>query len=51
MIDQISEVQRDLLREISNIGSGHAATALSQLLDSGSAQRSTSPDAADLRRS
>lgn len=33
MIGQISEVQRDLLREISNIGSGHAATALSQLLD------------------
>lgn len=33
MIEQMSEVQLDLLREVSNIGSGHAATALSQLLD------------------
>lgn len=32
MIDQLTEIQLDLLREVSNIGSGHAATALSQLL-------------------
>lgn len=32
MIGQLTEIQLDLLREVSNIGSGHAATALSQLL-------------------
>lgn len=32
MIEQINEIQLDLLREVSNIGSGHATTALSQLL-------------------
>ena len=33
MIGPFTEIQLDLLREVSNIGSGHAATALSQLLN------------------
>lgn len=31
-LDQMPEVQRDALREVSNIGVGHAATALSQMI-------------------
>ena len=32
-IDRLSELERDALKEMANIGSGHAATAMSRLLD------------------
>ena len=31
--ENLSEMQLDALREVGNIGAGHAATALSQLVD------------------
>src|SRR5512140_1047705 len=30
---ELNEVERDALREVANIGAGHAATALSQMTD------------------
>jgi chemotaxis protein CheC len=32
-LPQLNEVERDALREVANIGAGHAATALSQMTD------------------
>jgi chemotaxis protein CheC len=33
LLHQLTDVQRDALRELANIGAGHAATALSKLLE------------------